>query len=105
MSTMRVEYPLGPLSKEEAKARLVALGEYLKNKHGIQVAWTGDAATVRGKYLVVNIEGSLAFEGQKAVFDGKDPGFLWRGKAKDYLTNKLGVYLDPATKLEDLPRG
>jgi len=104
MSNLRVEYPLGSLSKEEAKARLSALGDYLVNKHGIQVTWNGDAATVRGKYMVVNIEGSLAFQGDKAVFDGKDPGFLWRGKAKDYLLGKLSAYLNPAKKLEDLPR-
>jgi len=104
MSNLRVEYPLGTLSKEDARARLVALGEYLQNKHGINVTWNGDAATVRGKYLVVNIEGTMSFGADKAVFDGKDPGLLWRGKAREYLTKKLAVYLDAKTKLEDLPR-
>jgi hypothetical protein len=104
MANMRVEYPLGPLSKDDAKARLTALGEYLSKKHGIQVTWSGDSATVRGKYMVVAIEGSLSFQGDRAVFDGKDPGFLWRGKAKDYLHGKLALYLDPAKKLEDLPK-
>jgi len=104
MSNLRVEYPLASLTKDDAKARLVALGEYLQNKHGIAVTWNGESAQVRGKYMVVQIEGSLAFSGEKAVFDGKDPGFLWRGKAKDYLTNKLSMYLDPGKKLEDLPR-
>lgn len=104
MSSMRVEYPLGSMSKDEAKARLSALGDYLAAKHGIQVAWNGDSATVHGKYLVVTIEGTLTFSGTTAVFDGKDPGFLWRGKAKDYLQGKLSAYLDPGTKLEELPR-
>jgi Putative polyhydroxyalkanoic acid system protein (PHA_gran_rgn) len=104
MSSLRVEYPLGSLSKDDAKARLTALGEYFQNKHGIAVAWNGDAAQIRGKYMVVQIEGSLAFAGDKAVFDGKDPGFLWRGKAKEYLQNKLAAYLDPKKTLEDLPR-
>ena len=36
-------------------------------------------------------------------FEGKDPGMLWRGKAKDYLAAKLQKYLNPATRLEDLP--
>src|SRR5262249_28465043 len=84
MANLRVEYPLGSMSKEDAKARMAAMGEYFTNKHGIQVTWKGDAADVRGKYMVVSIEGSMFFEGNKAVFDGKDPGFLWRGKAKDY---------------------
>jgi hypothetical protein len=104
MGNLRVEYPLGPLSKDDAKVRLSALGDYLAKKHGIQVTWSGDSASVRGKYLVVTIDGSLRFEGDRAVFDGKDPGMLWRGKAKDYLANKLAVYLDPKTKVEDLPR-
>jgi hypothetical protein len=102
--SFRVDYPLGDMSQEDARARLAALGDYLGNKHGIKVDWTGDRATVKGKYMVVAIEGSLAFSGGKAVFEGKDPGFLWRGKAKEYLQNKLSTYLDPKTKLEDLPR-
>jgi hypothetical protein len=104
MSSMKVEYPLGSLSREDAKARLQALGEFLQNKHGINVTWSGDSATVKGKYLVVAIDGALAFQGNQAVFEGKDPGFLWRGKAKDYLHNKLSAYLDPATPLAELPR-
>jgi hypothetical protein len=102
--SFRVDYPLGSRSQEDARARLVALGEYLGNKHNIKVTWNGDSATVNGKYMVVAIEGSLAFQGGKAVFEGKDPGFLWRGKAKDYLASKLSDYLDPKTKLDDLPR-
>lgn len=104
MSTLKVEYPLGSLSQDDAKARLGALGDYLQNKHGIAVNWNGDAATVRGKYLVVAIEGSLSFAGGKAVFEGKDPGMLWRGKAKQYLAEKLAAYLDAKTPLEQLPR-
>ena len=102
---LRVEYPLGSISQEDAALRLKAFGEYLQHKHGIQVTWTGDRASVRGKYLVVAIDGVLAFEGGKAVFDGKDPGFLWRGKAKDYLHQKLSLYLDPTRTVDDLPRG
>jgi len=102
--SMKVEYSIGSLSLEDAKARLGALGEYLGNRHGIHVTWSGDSATVKGKYLVVTIDGSLAFQGGKAVFEGKDPGFLWRGKAKDYLHKKLSVYLDPTRTLDDLPR-
>ena len=102
--SFRVEWPLSGMSQEDAKARLGALGEYLKHKHNIEVIWTGDRATVKGRYMVVGIDGSLSFQGGKAVFEGKDPGFLWRGKAKDYLQNKLSMYLDPKTKLEDLRR-
>jgi hypothetical protein len=104
MANIRLDYPIGSLTQDEAKARLQALGEYLTSKHGIAVVWTGDRATIKGKYLVVGIEGTFSFEGKNAVFDGKDPGFLWRGKAKEYINNKLKQYLDAGTKLEDLPR-
>jgi hypothetical protein len=103
--SLRVEYPLGSISQEDAAQRLKAFGEYLQHKHGIQVTWAGDHASVRGKYTVVTIEGELGFEGGKAVFDGKDPGFLLRGKAKDYLRDKFSLYLDPTRTIDDLPRG
>lgn len=53
---------------------------------------------------MVSIEGSVSIEPSRVRFEGKDPGMLWRGKAKDYLAAKLQKYLNPATQLEDLPR-
>jgi hypothetical protein len=104
MANLRIEQPLGGMSMEDAKARLTAMGEYFTNKHGIGVTWSGDAATVKGKYLVVTIDGGLRFDGGKVVFEGKDPGLLWRGKAKEYIEGKIRKYLDPRTPLPDLPR-
>ncbi len=90
---------------DDARARIRALGEYLSAKHGINVSWSGEnLAKIAGKYLVVSIEGSVTVEDKRVRFEGKDPGMLWRGKAKDYLSAKLAKYLNPATKLEDLPR-
>jgi hypothetical protein len=89
----------------DARERIRALGEYLSNKHGISVNWAGEnEAKISGKYLVVSIEGSVSVADKQVIFDGKDPGMLWRGKAKDYLNEKLAKYLNPATKLDDLPR-
>jgi hypothetical protein len=102
--SLRIERPLGGLSREEAKTRLEALGDYFQNKHGLAVAWQGDRATVRGKYLVVAIDGTMYFEGDKVVFEGQDPGMLWRSKAKEYLNGKLAAYLEPSRALADLPR-
>ena len=102
---MRIEHELGTMTQEDARARLGALGDYFQNKHGMQVTWTGDRATVKGRYLVVSVEGTLSFAGNKVVFEGKDPGMLWRGKAKEYLSRKIGRYLDPGAPLASLPRG
>ena len=104
MSSMRIEYP-HKLSDEDARARIKALGDYLTNKHGIGVTWQDDSkARVKGRYLVVSIEGSVTLSPGMVVFEGNDPGFLWRGKAKDYLQGKLRKYLDPSVALDTLPR-
>ena len=94
------------LSVDEAKARVRALGEYLTNKHGIGVTWdaAGTTASVNGKYTIVSIRGSVTFAEGNVHFDGEDPGFLWRGKAKSYLVDKLTKYMNPAVAIEALPR-
>ena len=93
------------LELADARARLHALGDYLSNKHGLSISWNGeDEAFVSGSYLVVSISGSLRLTPTEVSFSGKDPGLLWRGKAKDYLTGKLEKYLNPATALDSLPR-
>ncbi len=93
------------LSVDDAKARVAALGEYLTNRHGIGVTWDGaDKAVVNGKYMVVTIRGQVTFADGMVHFEGEDPGFLWRGKAKSYLTEKLEKYMNPGTSLEQLPR-
>jgi hypothetical protein len=92
------------LSNDDAKTRLEALGEYLTNRHRINVTWDGGRGTVLGKYLLVHIEGVMTFGDGTVHFVGKDPGILWRKKAVNYLKKKLGMYLDPDTPLEELPR-
>jgi hypothetical protein len=67
------------------------------------VTWIeADKARFTGKYLVVRIEGELTLGGGRARFRGEDPGFLWRGKAKEYI-RKLATYLDPKTAADQLP--
>jgi hypothetical protein len=36
--------------------------------------------------------------------EATDPGFLFREKAKQYLTEKFEYYLDPAFSLEELQK-
>lgn len=98
---LQVPHPLPP---EDARARLRALGEYLGNKYGLTLTWTGeDEARVTGSYLVVSIDGTIRLSPGRVEFSGKDPGMLWRGKARDYLTAKLARYLDPKNPLASLP--
>ena len=92
------------LSDQDAKDRLDVLGQYLQNKHGIKVSWLEDTrAKFAGKYLVVKIDGELTIKNGLAQFRGEDPGFLWRGRAKDYIQSKLEKYLDPKATPADLP--
>lgn len=100
---MEIDFPY-ELSDQDARSRLEILGQYLANKHGIQVTWVDPAkAKFAGKYLVVRIDGELTFGGGRARFRGEDPGFLWRGRARDYIQNKLAAYLDPNTAPDKLP--
>lgn len=100
---MEIDFPY-ELSEQDALARLEILGQYLTNKHGIKVTWI-EAAKARfsGKYLVVRIDGELTLGGGRAKFRGEDPGFLWRGRAKDYIHGKLAKYLDPRNAPDQLP--
>jgi hypothetical protein len=103
--SMNIDFKHG-LQSDEAKARVRALGEYLENRHGIRVTWdeANELATVNGKYMVVNIRGSVKFAPGLVHFEGEDPGFLLRGKAKSYLTEKLEKYMDPSVPVDQLPR-
>jgi hypothetical protein len=100
---MEIDFPY-ELSDQEARGRLDILSQYLANKHGIAVTWIEPAkARFSGKYLVVRIEGELTLGSGRAKFRGEDPGFLWRGRAKEYIQGKLATYLDPKTPADKLP--
>ncbi len=103
MGTLRIEHR-HQLDAESARARVSALADYLHNKYGLNVSWSGDTASITGKYLVVSIEGTVHLAPGVVTFEGSDPGMLWRGKAKEYLGQKLARYLDPATPIDKLPR-
>jgi hypothetical protein len=101
---MEIDYPY-ELSDQDARSRLDILGAYLASKHGIKVTWLDpQKARFSGKYMVVKIEGELSLGNGRAKFKGEDPGFLWRGKAKEYIQDKLAKYLDPKTPADKLPK-
>lgn len=101
---MKFDFP-HTLSRDDARARLQALTEYLTHRHGLHVSWAGDRGTVRGKVLaVVTIDGEFILADGTVHVEGKDPGMLWRKKAVDYLKKKFDQYLDPTCPLAELPR-
>jgi hypothetical protein len=101
---MELEYRHS-FSPDEARERVRALTDYLSNKHGMKVQWTGpDSAKVQGKYTLVSIEADLTLESGRVQVQGKDPGFMWRVPAKKYIEGKLVQYLDSAKSLDILPR-
>lgn len=90
---------------DEAKARAKALAEYLQNRHGMKVDWTGDDSfRMTGKYMVVGIEATVKVYPDKVHVVGPDPGMLWRSPAKTYIARKLDQYMNPKDSLESLPR-
>lgn len=94
-----------PFAHDEAKARARALADYLQNKHGMKIDWTGDDGfTLRGKYTVVNIDVTVKILPDKVHVVGPDPGMLWRSPAKAYIAKKLDQYMSPAAALDGLPR-
>ena len=99
---MEFDYPHS-VGLEDARARVEVLCTYLKNRHGISVQWSGNTGSFDGKYVMVTIQGQMTVEESKIHFEGKDPGMLWRKKAIKYLKEKLGVYLDPRTPIDQLP--
>ncbi len=101
---MKFDHP-HTLDREDARTRLVKLGEYLTNRHRIKVSWAGDKGRFSGKYLVVQIDGELFLGDGVVQVTGKDPGFLWRRRAEDYLKRKLRSYLDPSVAADSLPTG
>ena len=91
--------------QSEARERVRALGDYLSNRHGMQVQWLDDdRAQIRGKYTVVSIDAQVIVEAGKVRVSGKDPGMLWRTPAKKYVAGKLEKYLDPQQQKDALPR-
>ena len=102
---MEIVYPYS-LSDDDARSRLKLLGNYLSNRHGIQVTWVDDTrAHFTGKYLLVKIDGELTLGSGHARFKGHDPGFLLRNRARDYIQGKLAKYLDPEVQPTALPTG
>lgn len=104
MRFIKFEVP-NSLPVEDAKKRVEALLSYWARKYGVTSAWTGVAATMKGKAMGVTIDGKLAVEAQRIAGEASDPGMLLRGQAQKYLIRKFAEYLDPSKSLEQVLKG
>jgi hypothetical protein len=103
MGMLKFEVP-NALPIDDAKKRVEALLSYWARKYGVQSAWDGVKATMKGKAMGVSIDGSLEVHGAKIAGEASDPGMLLRGQAQKYLTRKFAEYLDPRKTLDELLR-
>jgi len=101
MGTIRLDIP-HTLSKDEAKQRVEKLLGYWSHKYGVSTRWAGDAAKLSGKVMGISLAADLTVREGKVDGEATDPGFLFREKAKKYLTEKFAHYLDPGTPLDKL---
>lgn len=100
MGMLKFEVP-HKLSKDEAKQRVTQLLERWNKEHGLQSTWNGDRAKLVGKAMGLSINAELEVSGDRVGGEATDPGFLFRDKAKKYLTQKFDAYLDPAGPREN----
>ena len=66
-------------------------------------SYTLDPSKTTATSFVALTKGELTVAEGVVHVSGKDPGFLWRKRAVEYLKRKLATYLDPARPLQDLP--
>ncbi|HVE83813.1 MAG TPA: polyhydroxyalkanoic acid system family protein [Myxococcales bacterium] len=90
------------LPRAEARQRVEKLLSYWATKYGVTSQWSGDGAKLSGKVLGIQLAADLEVREGKVDGEATDPGFLFRDKARKYLTEKFTHYLDPATPLDKL---
>ncbi len=101
MARLKFEVP-NTLSLDEAKARVTALLDYWNSRYGVERAWEGVNATMKGKAMGVTIDGALTVEATRIAGEATDPGMLLRGQATKYLQRKFAQYLDPSRSLDEI---
>ena len=101
MSKIRLDIPHS-LSKDQARARVEKLLTYWSTKYGVATEWKGDAARLSGKVMGLSLAADLQVRDGKVDGEATDPGFLFRDKAKKYLTEKFAHYLNPKNPVDEL---
>lgn len=87
---------------DEAVARLEALGDFWRKRHGVLAEWSGNTVRLVGRKLGVRYDARVTVSGGKVVVE-VEVGFLAEKLGgHDYVERKVDEYLDPATSLESL---
>lgn len=87
---------------EEGLARLKALADYWRVRHGIEMSWSGPTATVAGKVKGVKFSGTVTVDGGKVRANIKAGFLAEKLGAKKYVVGKISDYLDASKTLEQL---
>ena len=83
------------LPRDEARKRVEKLTDHWASKYGVVTQWSGDSATVAGKVMGMKVDARITVAEGKVGGEATDPGFLFRNKARDYLTYKFTQALEP----------
>ncbi len=97
--SLEVSHALG---RELAKKRMELLIQRWERKYGLRSSWAGDTARLSGTVMGISLQATLEVSDQSVRGEASDPGILFRNKAKKYLEQKLGLYLDPSNTPEGL---
>ena len=82
-------------SKEEATARVGYLFDYWHRRFGVASVWQGNQAWISGRVFGLDIQARLEVTEDRVQGEAKDPGWLMRGRAADYIRKKLLKYMHP----------
>ena len=86
----------------EARARLEALADYWRVKHGVTTEWDGSRGRLRGKKLGVSYDASFALGGGELTVEATFGFLADKLGGPAYVRRKLEDYLDPANTLAAL---
>lgn len=95
--TLRVGHKF---STAEAHLRVQQLLDYWKTRFGVTQDWTGERVWVSGSIVGVDFRAILEVSDGQVQCQSTDPGEMWHGFARDYVSKKLRKYLHP--KYEEL---
>ena len=102
MARMRFERTY-TLDDDDVRARLRALGDYWRAKHGITLRWaTDERVELEGSRLGVTFRGEVLVGGGKIRADMEANWMAKRLGAQAYVERKLDDYLDPSASLASL---